>query len=94
MAGGNGVKIKFILHPCACVSLFLLLGHSVGIRVRGIRAVTVGVVVAVLIRRQPFVLLLVSRPDCGHSWLVAFFIHTCLGDQTQHAGAHLGAAPR
>ena len=93
MAGGNKVKTKFILHSCACVSLSLLLGHSIGIRVRGIRAITFGLAVAVLVRRQPFVLLLVSGPDCGHSWLVAVLIHTCLGDQTQHTGAHLGVSP-
>ena len=78
------------MHMCISISL---VGNLFGIRVRGIRAVTIGVGVAVLIRRQPFVLLLVSRPDCGHSWLVAFFVHTCLGDQTQHAGAHLGVSP-
>ena len=72
--------LKSFIHAHVQFSLSLLLGNLVGFRVRGIRAVTIGVVVAVLIRRQPFVLFLVSRPDFGHSWLVASFIHTCLGD--------------
>ena len=88
MAGENKVKNKFILHSCACVSLSLSLGHLVGIR-----AITIGLAVAVLVRRQPFVLLLVSGPDCDHSWLVAVLIHTCLGDQKRHTGAHLGVSP-
>ena len=94
MAGENKVKTSlFFIHVHVYLSLSLSLGHLVGIRVRGIRAITIGLAVAVLVRRQPFVLLLVSGPDCGHSWLVAVLIHTCLGDQTQHTGAHLGVSP-
>ena len=64
MAGENKVKTSlFFIH--VHVYLSLLLGHSIGIRVRGIRVVTVGLAVAVLARRQPFVLLLVGSSS-GH----------------------------